>query len=117
MNVARSTELGLKMEALRVSKDNKSDIVESEMLTCYSKLKELVPTVPQNKKLSKVALLQHVIDYILDLELTLEFHPAMMAVQPPQPAQKPLGNRTPLGESTLVNTVLNNQVCIVYFLR
>uniref|UniRef100_A0A803JGK7 DNA-binding protein inhibitor ID-4 n=1 Tax=Xenopus tropicalis TaxID=8364 RepID=A0A803JGK7_XENTR len=38
------------------------------MNDCYSKLKELVPSIPQNKKVSKMEILQHVIDYILDLQ-------------------------------------------------
>ncbi|KAI0212641.1 hypothetical protein LSAT2_002440, partial [Lamellibrachia satsuma] len=48
----------------------------SEMQACFHKLKQLVPTVPHDRKLSKVALLQHVIDYILDLEVTLDFKPS-----------------------------------------
>ncbi|XP_069740399.1 DNA-binding protein inhibitor ID-1 isoform X2 [Narcine bancroftii] len=43
-----------------------------DMNGCYSKLKELVPTLPQNKKVSKVEILQHVIDYIWDLQLELD---------------------------------------------
>ncbi|EPQ16175.1 DNA-binding protein inhibitor ID-1 [Myotis brandtii] len=38
---------------------------------CYSRLKELVPTLPQNRKVSRVEILQHVIDYIWDLQLEL----------------------------------------------
>ncbi|MFT7816202.1 hypothetical protein Z043-115445 [Arapaima gigas] len=45
------------------------------MNDCYSRLKRLVPTIPQDKKVSKVEILQHVIDYILDLQLALETHP------------------------------------------
>ncbi|KAG8445606.1 hypothetical protein GDO86_010402 [Hymenochirus boettgeri] len=45
------------------------------MNDCYSKLKELVPSIPQNKKVSKMEILQHVIDYILDLQLALDSHP------------------------------------------
>lgn len=43
-----------------------------DMNSCYSKLKELVPTLPTNKKASKVEILQHVIDYIFDLQIALE---------------------------------------------
>lgn len=42
-----------------------------DMNGCYSRLKELVPTLPQNRKVSKVEILQHVIDYIRDLQLEL----------------------------------------------
>lgn len=37
----------------------------------YSRLKELVPTLPQNRKVSRVEILQHVIDYIWASELEL----------------------------------------------
>jgi len=41
------------------------------MQACYVQLKQLVPTVPLNAELSRLQLLQHVIDYIGDLELAL----------------------------------------------
>ncbi|KAK1901851.1 DNA-binding protein inhibitor ID-1 [Dissostichus eleginoides] len=44
----------------------------ADMNSCYSKLKELVPTLPTNKKASKVEILQHVIDYIWDLQVELD---------------------------------------------
>ena len=51
---------------------------DEEMKACFVKLMQLVPTVPSNSRLSKVQLLQHVIDYILDLETTLQFQPELM---------------------------------------
>lgn len=65
---------------------------EVEMLACLARLEELVPTVSRyrgvpspdsdmsegdsdRQQLSQVQLLQHVIDYILDLENTLDFRP------------------------------------------
>lgn len=42
------------------------------MNDCYSKLKELVPSIPQNKSVSQMEILQHVIDYIFDLQIALE---------------------------------------------
>ncbi|XP_005812828.1 DNA-binding protein inhibitor ID-3-A-like [Xiphophorus maculatus] len=42
-----------------------------DMNDCYSKLKELV-CIPQNKSVSQVEILQHVIDYIFDLQIALE---------------------------------------------
>ena len=42
------------------------------MHDCYEKLKELVPTIPKNKKMTRVQILQHVIDYIQDLQSALE---------------------------------------------
>jgi len=44
---------------------------DDEMVACYRQLQRLVPTVPANGELPTVQLLQHVIDYILDLELAL----------------------------------------------
>ena len=41
------------------------------MQACYVQLKQLVPTVPLNVELSSLQLLQHVIDYIVDLEVAL----------------------------------------------
>ncbi|XP_069751528.1 DNA-binding protein inhibitor ID-3 [Narcine bancroftii] len=43
-----------------------------DMNDCYCKLIELVPSIPQNRKISKVEILQHVIDYIFDLQIALE---------------------------------------------
>ncbi|XP_061571880.1 DNA-binding protein inhibitor ID-4 [Cololabis saira] len=61
--------------------------LQYDMNDCYSRLKRLVPTIPQDKKVSKVEILQHVIDYILDLQLALETHPVLHK-QPPPPAQQ-----------------------------
>lgn len=40
----------------------------------YSKLKEMVPSIPQ-KKVSKMEILQHTIHYILDLQIALDSRP------------------------------------------
>lgn len=49
---------------------------EEEMQACFARLMQLVPTIPPNGRMTKVQLLQHVIDYILDLEMTLDFRPS-----------------------------------------
>ncbi|XP_056289964.1 DNA-binding protein inhibitor ID-4 [Pseudoliparis swirei] len=75
--------------------------LQYDMNDCYSRLKRLVPTIPQDKKVSKVEILQHVIDYILDLQLALETHPSLHKQQPqrtgtcPPPASSN-PSRTPL---------------------
>ncbi|KAM9444343.1 DNA-binding protein inhibitor ID-1 [Clarias gariepinus] len=51
--------------------DEHMSVFLQDMNSCYSKLKELVPTLPANKKASKVEILQHVIDYIWDLQVEL----------------------------------------------
>lgn len=80
--------------------------LQYDMNDCYSRLKRLVPTIPQDKKVSKVEILQHVIDYILDLQLALETHPSLLKQQ--NGTCPPASNRTPL-------TVLNvdHQVSIL----
>jgi len=49
---------------------------QEEMQLLLGKLKELVPNMPRNKKLSKLEIIQYVIDYIFDLQLALESHPS-----------------------------------------
>lgn len=70
---------GVKLDSrCMVSKpSSKSDIDATEMSACFSKLRDLVPSIPQDRKISKTQLLQHVIDYILDLELALDSHPVV----------------------------------------
>ncbi|XP_070768448.1 DNA-binding protein inhibitor ID-4 [Enoplosus armatus] len=88
--------------------------LQYDMNDCYSRLKRLVPTIPQDKKVSKVEILQHVIDYILDLQLALETHPSLHKQQPqrtgtcPPPASNP--SRTPL---TVLNADHHQRTSIV----
>ncbi|KAJ8383259.1 hypothetical protein AAFF_G00222720 [Aldrovandia affinis] len=74
------------------------------MNDCYSKLKELVPSLPQNRNVSKMEILQHVIDYILDLQIALDSNSAIVGLpyhaRPGQPT-----SRTPL---TTLNTDISN---------
>ncbi|XP_035865102.1 DNA-binding protein inhibitor ID-2-like [Phyllostomus discolor] len=72
---------------------------------CYSKLKEMVPSIPQNKKVSKTEILQHVIDYILDLQIALDSHPTIVCLHHPCPGQSQ-ASRTPL-------TTLNTDISIL----
>ncbi|KAM6927627.1 DNA-binding protein inhibitor ID-1 [Xenentodon cancila] len=73
-----SGEIGLSDQSLTISKckipllDEQMSVFLQDMNSCYSKLKELVPTLPTNKKASKVEILQHVIDYIWDLQVELD---------------------------------------------
>uniref|UniRef100_A0A8C2YJ66 DNA-binding protein inhibitor ID-4 n=1 Tax=Chinchilla lanigera TaxID=34839 RepID=A0A8C2YJ66_CHILA len=95
-------------KAAEAAADEPALCLQCDMNDCYSRLRRLVPTIPPNKKVSKVEILQHVIDYILDLQLALETHPALLR-QPPPPAPPhlPAGTcpaappRTPL---TALNT-------------
>ncbi|NXX13597.1 ID4 inhibitor, partial [Podargus strigoides] len=78
--------------------------LQCDMNDCYSRLRKLVPTIPPNKRVTKVEILQHVIDYILDLQLALETHPALLR-QPPPPALHPGG--CPAGNPRTPLTALN----------
>lgn len=42
------------------------------MNDCYERLRAMVPDLPVRRRMSKVEILQHVIDYIQDLESALE---------------------------------------------
>ena len=54
---------------------HRADGENAEMKMYLSKLKDLVPFMPKNRKLSKLEIIQHVIDYICDLQSELETHP------------------------------------------
>ncbi|XP_077577859.1 DNA-binding protein inhibitor ID-4 [Stigmatopora nigra] len=98
------TKQSLTAARSRMEEDDRH-CLQYDMNDCYIRLKRLVPTIPQDKKVSKVEILQHVIDYILDLQLALETHPSLHK-QPPQrtgPCVLPLASnpaRTPL---TVIN--------------
>ncbi len=108
---AKPADYGIKADKFKIAKGKEPS--EAEMQACFSKLKDLVPTVPLDKKISRVQLLQHVIDYIFDLECTLECHPATLT-PPPQLLQTAITERKPLGENTQLNTCYSPQdVCII----
>lgn len=62
-----------------------------DMKGCYSRLRALVPTLPRHRRVSKVELLQHVIDYIWDLQLALQRGPPRPAAagEPPEVSVDP----------------------------
>lgn len=57
-------------EAVRLVRSVNKEQVEIQMY--LSKLKELVPHMPRHRKVSKLEVIQHVIDYICDLQTALE---------------------------------------------
>lgn len=97
-------------QSLAISRNKHSCVEEPvgalcDMNDCYSKLKELVPSIPQNKNVSKMEILQHVIDYILDLQIALDSSVALTSLHhPARPGQAP--SRTPL-------TTLNTDISIL----
>lgn len=106
-NVVRPVEFGIKKDSpcSKVVK-SKMDETAEEMQACFLKLKELVPSIPQDRKLSKTQLLQHVIDYILDLEVALDFNPEVLTTVPPAPGS---ANRSPLQEKAEPNNIVDTQ--------
>ncbi|XP_068272209.1 DNA-binding protein inhibitor ID-1 [Nyctibius grandis] len=64
-----------------------------DMKGCYSRLRALVPTLPRHRRVSKVELLQHVIDYIWDLQLALQRGPPRPAGDPPEAPCVPAADR------------------------
>ncbi|XP_064377770.1 DNA-binding protein inhibitor ID-1 [Dromaius novaehollandiae] len=60
-----------------------------DMKGCYSRLRALVPTLPRHRRVSKVEILQHVIDYIWDLQLALQRGPPRAAAPGGDPPEAP----------------------------
>ncbi|XP_064604547.1 DNA-binding protein inhibitor ID-4-like [Liolophura sinensis] len=110
MAAASRNDFALKQDSsYRISKPRTEDLT-TEMQACFHKLKDMVPTVPSNRKLSKVQLLQHVIDYILDLEVALDVEPGSCVA--PSPLLVPFlnsVNRTPLAEKSEPNFRVSNE--------
>ncbi|XP_021181499.1 protein extra-macrochaetae [Helicoverpa armigera] len=93
----------------RVQRHRDGENAEIQMY--LSKLQDLVPFMPKNRKISKLEVIQHVIDYICDLQSALENHPAMDqfdaegALASPACAA-PTPRRRPLGPRAAPNTIL-----------
>lgn len=103
------TENGVTAVSGRVSK--RKDIENEEIQMYLSKLKDLVPFMPKNKKLSKLEVIQYVIDYICDLQSALETHPAVNAFDAAtalsqKKSQAAVSPRQPLGVRPSPNTIL-----------
>ncbi|XP_062552680.1 protein extra-macrochaetae [Armigeres subalbatus] len=101
----------------RVQRHRDGENAEIQMY--LSKLKDLVPFMPKNRKLSKLEVIQNVIDYICDLQSALESHPAVNSFDPVQALAShqnvveamestPMGHRQPLGVRPNPNLILAN---------
>lgn len=64
----------------RVSRHRDGENAEIQMY--ISKLKDLVPFMPKNRKLSKLEVIQNVIQYICDLQTALDSDPAVNDFDP-----------------------------------
>ncbi|XP_014362190.1 protein extra-macrochaetae [Papilio machaon] len=99
----------------RVQRHRDGENAEIQMY--LSKLQDLVPFMPKNRRISKLEVIQHVIDYICDLQSALENHPAVgqfdaeaaLAPCSPAPTPAPRPRRRPLGVRAAPNTILRTQ--------
>lgn len=83
---------------------------ENDEIQMYlSKLKDLVPNMPKNKKISKLEVIQNVIDYICDLQRALETTSNSSAISSFDASAvlcESLSPRQPLGVRSSPNTIL-----------
>ncbi|XP_066997679.1 protein extra-macrochaetae [Anabrus simplex] len=122
--VCASSPAGGGVSSGRVHRQRR-DIENEEIQMYLSKLKELVPFMPRNRRLSKLEVIQYVIDYICDLQYALETHPAAATAAvntgvttttaAPSVRQSPTANgssspRQPLGVLA-PNTIVPNTSC------
>lgn len=92
------------------------DMENAEIQMYLSKLQDLVPFMPKHRKISKLEVIQHVIDYICDLQSALENHPAVgqfdaegaLASPPLAAAPVERRRRRPLSQRSTPNTILRN---------
>ncbi|CAL8089478.1 unnamed protein product [Calicophoron daubneyi] len=71
--------LGLKSPKSRKSiLQAKTQSPLGEMKKYFVQLKRMVPTIEEHQKINQLELLQHVINYIQDLEVTLDHPPAIL---------------------------------------
>ncbi|XP_013774243.1 DNA-binding protein inhibitor ID-2-like [Limulus polyphemus] len=97
----RSTENRICKSARR-----ERDVSQEEMQQLLGKLKELVPNMPKNKKLSKLEIIQNVIDYIFDLQIALESDSVSRSGDSPScgstfsSVRQPLGVLSPASNNT-----------------
>lgn len=110
-DIMAAKQVESKILKTRTTKDR--DVTHEEMQSLLSKLKNLVPNMPRNKKLTKLEIIQYVIDYILDLQIALETHPA--ATRPTAAVLSAISpNRTPLGVlSPGINTCAAQEVRLI----
>lgn len=69
--------MGVNERGRRTHRHPPSAEVEAEMRLYLDKLREIVPHIPRNRRVTRLELIQHVIDYICDLQHALEDHPSL----------------------------------------
>lgn len=98
-----NTSAGGVVQSGRVHRHRK-DIENEEIQMYLSKLKELVPFMPKNRKLSKLEVIQYVIDYICDLQYALETHPTVNSAVVQASAAAMMRQSSPTTGSAAVQT-------------
>ncbi|KAL1517735.1 hypothetical protein ABEB36_001466 [Hypothenemus hampei] len=96
----------------KIVKNKQKDVENEEIQMYLSKLKDLVPFMPKNRKLSKLEVIQNVIDYICDLQCALETHPGVngfdaQTVLSQKKSQTAVSPRQPLGVRQTPNKILS----------
>ncbi|XP_029486917.1 DNA-binding protein inhibitor ID-2-like [Oncorhynchus nerka] len=107
-NISNSSEHTLGISRSKSPMDDPLSLLYN-MNDCYTMLKELVPSLPQNGNVSKIEILQHVIDYILDLQIALDSSSSLSSCQHQQ--QRP-------GQATSARNPLatiNSDVSLITF--
>ena len=66
---------GSRIKMLTANQLRQRQLDRQEMQSLLAKLKQLVPGIPKHRRCSKLEIIQHVIDYIFDLQTALEQHP------------------------------------------
>uniref|UniRef100_A0A182P9Z9 BHLH domain-containing protein n=1 Tax=Anopheles epiroticus TaxID=199890 RepID=A0A182P9Z9_9DIPT len=69
---------GTSLSAIATGRVQRHRDGENDEIKLYlSKLRELVPFMPKNRKLTKLEVIQNVIDYICELQNALDSHPTV----------------------------------------
>ena len=89
--------------SIRTTNSNNNPAKEQVEIQMYlSKLKELVPHMPKNRKVSKLEVIQHVIDYICELQGSLEQQSHHQQLMQRQRRRRSLSSAESLAASILV---------------
>lgn len=87
--------------------ERQRDGENAEIQMYLSKLKDLVPYMPKNKKLSKLEVIENVIDYICDLQSALQTTTNSSAFKFDSSATLSGSSRKPLGVRCSPNNIVD----------
>ncbi|GAB6026954.1 hypothetical protein CHUAL_013631 [Chamberlinius hualienensis] len=72
IHTTATVAVAAELAAAAAASNSSTPSTNEEMQIYFSKLKQLVPFMPKKRKLSKLEIIQHVIDYICELQTALE---------------------------------------------